>query len=131
MKARKKQIKKKSYRKGGIFPPKIQQMKNNLDPVIYDGVLDEVTVTPTTASEYAWRENRANQSTGGLTPVYPIFDLMSSGARAPLTKGAKALQNALRSEKALGALAKSPYVPKFAKPSLIKKYKSNFPKITD
>ena len=99
------------------------------DKPIWDGMLDEVTVTPTTASEYAWQENRANQSTGGLEPVYPIFDLMSSGLRAPLTKGAKAVQGALTSEKTLGALARSQYVPKFTKPSLIKNYKSRFPNV--
>lgn len=99
------------------------------DKPIWDGMLDEVTITPTTASEYAWQENRANQSTGGLEPIYPIFDLMSSGLRAPLTKGAKAVQGALTSEKTLGALARSPYVPKFTKPGLIKNYKSKFPNV--
>ena len=99
------------------------------DKPIWDGMLNEVTVTPTTASEYAWQENRANQSTGGLEPVYPIFDLMSSGLRAPLTKGAKAVQGALTSEKTLGALTRSPYIPKFTKPGLIKNYKSKFPNV--
>lgn len=99
------------------------------DKPIWDGMLDEVTITPTTASEYAWEENRSNQSTGGLEPVYPIFDLMSSGLRAPLTKGAKAVQSTLASEKTLGALARSRYVPKFTKPGLIKNYKSKFPNV--
>jgi len=99
------------------------------DKPIWDGMLDEVTITPTTASEYAWQENRANQSTGGLEPVYPIFDLMSSGLRAPLTKGAKAVQGALTSENTLRALARSPYVPKVTKPGLIKNYKSKFPNV--
>ena len=68
---------KKKYNKGGIFPPKIQQMKNDLEPAIYDGMLDEVTITPYTQSEYAWQESRDNQATGGLEPVYPIFDVLT------------------------------------------------------
>ncbi len=38
---------KKKYKKGGILPPKIRQMKDNLEPAIYDGVIDEVVITPT------------------------------------------------------------------------------------
>ena len=43
------------------------------DPAIYDGMLDETTVTPYTQSELAWQESRANLATGGLEPVYPIL----------------------------------------------------------
>lgn len=68
---------KKKYNKGGIFPPKIQQMKNNLDPAIYDGVLDEVVITPYTKSEYEFQERMDNKATGGLEPVYPIFDILT------------------------------------------------------
>ena len=79
---------KKKYKKGGIFPPKIQQMKNNLEPAIYDGMLDEVTVTPYTQSEYAFRETFPTMGRGeewvkykekeqALKPVYPIFDILT------------------------------------------------------
>jgi len=68
---------KKKYNKGGIFPPKIQQMKNNLEPAIYDGVLDEVTVTPYTRDEITFQEKLDNPATGGLKPVYPIFDALT------------------------------------------------------
>jgi len=90
MKARKK------YNKGGIFPPKIQQMKNNLEPAIYDGVLDEVTITPYTRDEIALQEWLANKATGGLKPVYPIFDVMTLGLKAPATVGAKAVQAGIK-----------------------------------
>ena len=68
---------KKKYKKGGIFPPKIQQMKNNLDPAIYGGVLDEVTVTPYTSSKIALEEKLSNKATGALKPVYPIFEILT------------------------------------------------------
>lgn len=90
MKARKK------YNKGGIFPPKIQQMKNNLEPAIYDGVLDEVTITPYTRDEIALQEWLANKATGGLKPVYPIFDVMTLALKAPATVGAKAVQAGIK-----------------------------------
>lgn len=123
---------KKSYKKGGIFPPKIQQMKNNLEPVIYDGMLDEVVVTPYTSSEYAFGETMGNKATGGLKPVYPVFEVMTAGLgqlKKPFMAGAKNLQRALTSEKTLGKAVKSQLVPKFAKPSLLKKYKSRFPNV--
>ena len=120
---------KKSYKKGGIFPPKIQQMKNNLEPVIYDGMLDEVVVTPYTSSEYAFGETMGNKATGGLKPVYPIFDVMTLGLKQPFTAGVKGLKRNLTSEKTLGKAVKSQFVPKFIKPSLLKKYKSKFPNV--
>ena len=87
---------KKKYKKGGILPPNIQQMKNNLEPAIYDGVLDEVTVTPYTRDEIALQEWLANKATGGLKPVYPIFDVMTLGLKAPATVGAKAIQAGIK-----------------------------------
>jgi hypothetical protein len=95
------------------------------DKPIWDGFLDEVTITPYTQSQILWDERQ--MATGGLEPVYPIFDLMSSGLRVPLTKGAKAVQGALTSEKTLGTLAKSRYTPRFTKPALLKNYRSKFP----
>jgi hypothetical protein len=69
---------KKKYNKGGgIFPPRIQQMKNDLEPVIYGGMLDEVNITPYTQNESTLEEVLGNKATGGLTPVYPIFDLLT------------------------------------------------------
>ena len=94
---------KKKYNKGGIFPPKIQlfppyiqQMKNNLEPAIYGGVLDEVTITPDTKWWLDYQERRANLATGGLKPVYPIFDVMTLGLRAPANAGAKAIQAGIK-----------------------------------
>ena len=66
------------------------------DPAIYDGMLDETTVTPYTQSELAWQESRANLATGGLEPVYPIFDIMTLGLKAPATAGAKAIQAGIK-----------------------------------
>ena len=59
------------------------------DPAIYDGMLDETTVTPYTQSELAFQEARANQATGGLEPIYPIFEVLSAGAGLPLRNGAR------------------------------------------
>jgi len=71
----------------GIEVPRTIRYENSKmvlqDKPIYDGMLDEVTVTPYTASEYAFQENRANQATGGLQPVYPIFDALTLGLGAP------------------------------------------------
>jgi hypothetical protein len=71
----------------GIEVPRTIRYENSKmvlqDKPIYDGMLDEVTVTPYTASQYAWQENRANQATGGLEPVYPIFDALTLGLGAP------------------------------------------------
>jgi len=77
---------KKKYKKGGIFPPKIQQMKDNLEPAIYDGVLDEVTITPNTKWQYVQEDafrRLSNKATGGIKPSYPIFNLMTLGLGAP------------------------------------------------
>ena len=93
MKAKKR---KKNYKKGGIFPPKIQQMKDNLEPAIYDGMLDEVTITPYTSSEIALQEMIDNKATGGLKPVYPVFEALTMGLKTPVTAGAKALQTGVR-----------------------------------
>jgi len=68
---------KKKYKKDGIFPPKIQQMKDNLEPAIYDGVLDETVVTPYTKGQYELEERLSNKATGGIEPVYPIFDILT------------------------------------------------------
>jgi len=106
-----------AYKKGGyrakhqtgsfkdrLFPPKIQQMKNNLEPAIYDGMLDEVTVTPYTSSGYAWEEKMRNKATGGLTPVYPVFDALTGFG---VTRaGAKQLASGIAS-KANTALSKA------------------------
>lgn len=66
------------------------------DKPIWDGMLDEVTVTPYTFSEIAWQESMANKATGGLEPVYPIFEVLSAGIKTPFTAGAKALQTGVR-----------------------------------
>ena len=101
----------KSFKKGGQLPKaqegiKVKPASRRIryedgriklqDPAIYDGMLDEVTVTPYTQSELAWQESRANLATGGLEPVYPIFDVMTLGLRTPATAGAKAIQAGIK-----------------------------------
>ena len=66
------------------------------DPAIWDGFLNEVTVTPDTKWWLDWQEGRANLATGGLKPVYPIFDVMTLGLKAPATAGAKAIQAGIK-----------------------------------
>jgi len=63
--------------KDRLFPPKVQQMHNNLEPVNYGGMLDEVTITPYTQSELALQERMGNKATGGIEPVYPVFDALT------------------------------------------------------
>lgn len=65
------------------------------DKPIYDGMLDEVTVTPPSFDD--WMENfRANRATGGLKPVYPIFEVLSAGIKTPATLGIKSLQKGIK-----------------------------------
>lgn len=65
------------------------------DKPIYDGMLDEVTVTPPSFDD--WMENfRANRATGGLKPVYPIFEVFSAGIKTPATLGVKSLQKGIK-----------------------------------
>ena len=62
------------------------------DKPIWDGMLGEVTITPYTQSRLLGEYQMANKATGGLEPVYPIFDVMTLGLKAPATAGAKAIQ---------------------------------------
>lgn len=66
------------------------------DKPIWDGMLDEVTITPYTQSKLYGEYMMANKATGGLEPVYPIFDIMTLGLKAPVTAGAKAVQAGIK-----------------------------------
>lgn len=94
--------------------PRTVRYENNKmvlqDKPIWDGFLDEVTITPYTQSEYAWQENRANQATGGLDPIYPVFEALTMGLKTPVTAGAKALQTAVKK-------APSTINPRYFKPA--------------
>lgn len=106
-----------AYKKGGyrakhqtgsfkdrLFPPKVQQMHNNLEPAHYGGMLDEATVTPYTQSELAFQEQMSNKATGGIEPVYPVFDALTGFG---VTRaGAKKLGSSIAS-KANTALSKA------------------------
>ena len=106
-----------AYKKGGyrakyqtgsfkdrLFPPKVQQMHNNLEPVNYGGMLDEVTITPYTQSELALQERMGNKATGGIEPVYPVFDALTG--LGVTRAGAKQLASGIAS-KANTALSKA------------------------
>jgi len=106
-----------AYKKGGyrakhqlgsfkdrLFPPKVQQMHNNLEPAHYGGMLDEATVTPYTSSEYALQERMGNKATGGIEPVYPVFDALTG--LGVTRAGAKQLASGIAS-KANTALSKA------------------------
>jgi len=66
------------------------------DKPVWDGMLDEVTITPYTQSEIAFQELMNNKATGGLEPVYPVFEVLSAGIKTPFTASAKALQTGVR-----------------------------------
>ena len=66
------------------------------DKPIWDGFLDEVTVTPYTQSELAFQERMANKATGAIEPVYPLFEIMTAGLKAPATAGAKAIEKSIK-----------------------------------
>ncbi len=66
------------------------------DKPIWDGMLDEVTITPYTQNHIAFEYMMNNKATGGLQPVYPIFDIMTLGLKSPFTSGAKAIQKGIQ-----------------------------------
>tara|TARA_B110000977_G_scaffold56925_1_gene77343 strand:+ start:56 stop:928 length:873 start_codon:yes stop_codon:yes gene_type:complete len=71
------------------------QLKRQPAPV-YDGMLDEVNITPSTSSEIALKEMMDNKASGGLTPSYPLFDVMTLGLKPAVTVGGKVIQAGLR-----------------------------------
>ena len=66
------------------------------DKAIWDGFLDEVTVTPYTQGHHLSQYMINNKATGGLEPVYPVFDILSLGLKTPLQAGAKSFQAAVK-----------------------------------
>ena len=84
------------------------------DKPIWDGMLDEVTITPYTQSKLYGEYMMANKATGGLEPVYPIFDIMTLGLKAPATAGAKAIQAGIKK-------APSKINPKYYNPNTLAK----------
>jgi hypothetical protein len=74
------------------------------DKPIYGGMLDEVNIDPYTRNMSTLEEVLGNKATGGLKPVYPIFDLLTG---AGVTRaGAKKLASGITS-KANTALSKA------------------------
>ena len=71
------------------------QLKRQPAPV-YAGMLDEVSITPYTSAKMATQSMIDNKATGGLTPSYPLFDVMTLGLKPALTVGGKVIQAGLR-----------------------------------
>ena len=80
--------------------PRTVRYENNKmvlqDKPVWDGFLDEVTVTPYTQSELAFQERMADKATGAIEPVYPLFEIMTAGLKAPATAGAKAIEKSIK-----------------------------------
>jgi hypothetical protein len=64
---------------------------------IYGGMLDEVNIDPYTRNMSTLEEVLGNKSTGGISPHYPLFDILSGGAgvlaRTGLRKAGTAATN--------------------------------------
>tara|TARA_R110000803_G_scaffold47665_3_gene99320 strand:- start:371 stop:1501 length:1131 start_codon:yes stop_codon:yes gene_type:complete len=103
---------KKKYIAGGLIDPPLNrreytagarrgmeweagQLKRQPAP-IYDGMLDEVSITPYTSAKMATQSMISNKATGGLTPSYPLFDAMTLGLKPAITVGGKVIQAGLR-----------------------------------
>ena len=80
--------------------PRTVRYENNKmvlqDKPVWDGMLDEVTITPYTQSELAFQERMADKATGAIEPVYPLFEIMTAGLKAPATAGAKAIEKSIK-----------------------------------
>lgn len=84
------------------------------DKPIWDGMLDEVTITPYTSWQIAFQERWDNKATGGLDPVYPIFEALTLGLKTPVTAGAKAIKSGIKK-------APSKLNPKYYNPNTVAK----------
>ena len=73
---------------------------------IYDGMLDEVTVTPTTQAELAWEYHRNNMATGGIETADPLFDILTGGVGVGLRSAARGASR-IASTKAGSILARN------------------------
>ena len=56
---------------------------------IYDGMLDEVNITPSTAAGYQWKYHKDHMATGAIETADPMFDILSGGAGLALRAGAR------------------------------------------
>ena len=56
---------------------------------IYDGMLDEVNITPDTKFGYDWKYRRNNMATGAIEAADPMFDILSGGAGLALRAGVR------------------------------------------
>ena len=56
---------------------------------IYDGMLDEVNITPYTKSGYEWKYHKDHMATGAIEAADPMFDILSGGAGLALRAGAR------------------------------------------
>ena len=81
--------------------PRTVRYENNKmvlqDKPIYGGMLDEVNIDPYTRDMSTLEEVLGNKSTGGISPHYPLFDILSGGAgvlaRTGLRKAGTAATN--------------------------------------
>lgn len=56
---------------------------------IYDGMLDEVNITPMTKFGYDWKYRKDNMATGAIESYDPTFDILSGGAGLALRAGVR------------------------------------------
>ena len=99
----------------GIEVPRTIRYENGKmvlqDKPIYDGMLDEVTVTPYTSSEMSWEDLMNNKATGAIQTADPLFDILTGGvglaARAGFRNAGRMATN--RIAKATMPMYKQPY----------------------
>jgi len=77
-------------RRGGKGKLRYSDGKMQFQPdAIYDGMLDEVTITPSTAAGYQWKYHKDHMATGAIESYDPTFDIASGGAGLALRAGAR------------------------------------------
>ena len=77
-------------RRGGKGKLRYSDGKMQFQPdAIYDGMLDEVTITPSTAAGYQWKYHKDHMATGAIETADPTFDILSGGAGLALRAGAR------------------------------------------
>tara|TARA_R110000851_G_scaffold331194_1_gene505047 strand:- start:110 stop:1006 length:897 start_codon:yes stop_codon:yes gene_type:complete len=77
-------------RRGGKGKLRYSDGKMQFQPdAIYDGMLDEVTITPSTAAGYQWKYHKDHMATGAIESYDPTFDILSGGAGLALRAGVR------------------------------------------
>lgn len=76
--------------RGGKGKLRYSEGKMQFQPdAIYGGMLDEVTITPSTAAGYQWKYHKDHMATGAIESYDPTFDILSGGAGLALRAGAR------------------------------------------